>query len=253
MGIVSVTVENIAAEHICCAITEKKGETNVASKKAWMADRFADGLIFKKFDVRGKVFIEYIPAEKAWYPIDADGCMHIDCFWISGRYKGEGHANELLAECIADAKAQGKQGLTTLSAAKKMPFLSDPKFMKYKGFISVDTAHPYFELLYLPFEDDAPVPQFRESAKRGEVDGNGIVVYHTDQCPFAGQYARVIRDVAVEQGAPFEIRKIETLEQAKDAPSAWPTYSLFRDGAFVTNEILSEKKFLKYLEEWGLI
>jgi len=27
---------------------------------------------------RGKCFIEYIPAEKAWVPIKADGYMYID-------------------------------------------------------------------------------------------------------------------------------------------------------------------------------
>ncbi|MEG0759622.1 MAG: GNAT family N-acetyltransferase, partial [Raoultibacter sp.] len=65
MAIISVTQDNIADEHICCAITEKKGETCVASKKAWLKDRFSDGLVFKKLDERGKVFIECIPAEKA--------------------------------------------------------------------------------------------------------------------------------------------------------------------------------------------
>ena len=31
-----VTLENIEEEHICCAISDKKGETCVASKKAWL-------------------------------------------------------------------------------------------------------------------------------------------------------------------------------------------------------------------------
>ena len=61
LKIIAVDENNIGQEHICCAITDKKGETCVSSKKAWMQDR----LVFRKLNVRGKVFIEYIPAENA--------------------------------------------------------------------------------------------------------------------------------------------------------------------------------------------
>ncbi len=249
MGIVAVTEENIDSEHICCALTEKKGETCVASKKTWMRERFADGLVFKKLDVRGKAFIEYLPAEKAWCPIDADGYLHIDCFWVSGQYKGKGHANELLEACIADARRLGKHGVTVLSSPKKMPFLSDPKFLRYKRFVLADTAEPYFELLYLPFEADAPVPQFRSSAKTARIDEEGIVISYTDQCPFAGKYAQLAAGIAEERGVRIDLRKIESLDEAKSAPSAFTTYSLFADGRFVTNEIMSEKKFAAFLDE----
>jgi hypothetical protein len=80
MEIIAVTLENLAKEHICCAISDTKGDTCVSSKKAWLAERFKDGLVFKKLNARGKAFIEYIPAEKAWCPIDADGYVHINCF-----------------------------------------------------------------------------------------------------------------------------------------------------------------------------
>jgi hypothetical protein len=82
MNIITVTKENLEQEHICCAISNNK-DCQVAAKKSWLAERLADGLVFKKGDVRGKCFIEYIPAEKAWCPILADGYMFIDCFWVS--------------------------------------------------------------------------------------------------------------------------------------------------------------------------
>ena len=140
MAIIDVTLDNIDSEHICCAISEKKGENCVGSKKAWMKTRFADGLVFKKLDERGKVFIQYIPGECAFAPVDAKDYMYIDCFWVSGKFKGQGFANELLAECIKDAKAKGKLGLAALSSDKKRTFLSDPKYLKYKGFKIADTA-----------------------------------------------------------------------------------------------------------------
>ena len=162
MEIISVNQSNIDKEHICCAISDKKGETCVSSKKAWMKSRFEEGLVFKKLDARGKVFIEYIPAEHAWCPIEAPNYLFINCFWVSGQYKGKGYANQLLQECIEDAKAQNKSGLCVLSSNKKMPFLSDPQYLKYKGFQVCDTAKPYFELLYLPLLEEAPLPKFKD-------------------------------------------------------------------------------------------
>ena len=74
-----VTLENLEAEHICCCISDKKGENCVSSKKSWLRNRMQEGLVFNKLDVRGKVFIEYLPAEFAWAPIKAEGYMYIDC------------------------------------------------------------------------------------------------------------------------------------------------------------------------------
>lgn len=54
------------------------------------------------------------------------------------------YANDLLNACIADAKAQSKYGITVISSPKKMPFLSDPKYLVYKGFKVADKANPSF-------------------------------------------------------------------------------------------------------------
>ncbi len=246
MDFKQVTLENIDTEHICCAISDKKGETCVASKKRWLADRMKEGLVFNKLDVRGKVFIEYIPAEYAWCPIEAAGYMYIDCLWSSGQYKGQGYANQLLEQCIADSKSKGKKGIVVLSSNKKMPFLSDPKFFKHKGFIVADTAKPYYELLYLPFEESSIVPKFKEHAKQGKIEDTGFVLYYTNQCPHTDKYAPLLEEIIKGYGMNLKTVKIETTQAAQNAPSPFTTYSLFYDGNFVTNEILSEKSFLKY-------
>ena len=72
MEYIRVTNDNLEKEHICCAISNNK-DVQVSSKKAWLADRFDEGLVFLKSVERGKCFIEYIPAENAWGPINADG------------------------------------------------------------------------------------------------------------------------------------------------------------------------------------
>lgn len=246
MNIITITNDNLEKEHICCAISNNR-DCQVVSKKAWMAERFADGLVFKKGDVRGKVFIEYIPAEKAWCPINAEGYMFIDCLWVSGQYKGQGISNQLLNECIADSKRKGKKGLVVLSAKMKMPFLSDPKYLKYKGFMLADTALPYYELMYLPFEENSEKPCFKPSAKEAKIDEQGFVLFYSNQCPFTEKYVPLIVEIAESKGIAFRVIKHQTTEQAQNAPAPYTTYSLFYNGEFVTNEILSDKKFEKLL------
>ena len=164
MNYIRLSPENLESEHICCAISNAK-DPQVIAKKQWLAERLGEGLIFLKADARGKCFIEYIPAENAWAPIDAPGYMFIDCLWVSGSFKGHGYSNDLLNECIRDSREKGKSGLCILSSAKKRGFLADPKYLKYKGFIKADSAEPYFELMYLPFDPSVPAPRLRERQK----------------------------------------------------------------------------------------
>ncbi len=252
MNIIRVDGSNIDKEHICCAISDKKGETCVSSKKAWMKSQFENGLVFKKLDVRGKVFVEYVPAENAWSPIDAPGYIFINCFWVSGQYKGQGYADKLLEECTSDAKASGKKGIVVLSSVKKMPFLSDPKYLKYKGFKVCDKAKPYFELLYLPFNENDSIPKFKDCCKNAEIQQKGMVIYYTNQCPHTDKYAPLIADIAKAKGHNLQLVKITTKEQAQQAPIPFTTYGFFYDGEFVTNEIFSESKFIKFLDSKGL-
>ena len=147
MEYIKVTNENIDKEHICCAISNNN-DIQVSSKKEWLKEQFREGLVFLKSVERGKCFIEYLPAENAWNPITADGYMYIDCLWVAGSFKGHGYGADLLDACMEDSKNKGKKGLCILSSGKKKPFLSDPKFLWYKGFKVCDEAETGIQLCY---------------------------------------------------------------------------------------------------------
>ena len=247
MDYVQLTLGNLEEEHICCAISNNK-DPQVAFKKAWLRERLEEGLVFLKAGVRGKCFIEYIPAQYAWVPIGAEGYMHINCLWVSGSLKGHGYADELLEACITDSREKGLLGITVISSPKKMPFLSDPKYLAYKGFQAADTAQPFFTLLYLPLKDGAPAPKFKEQAKSPHTQERGFALYYTAGCPFTGKYVPLVEKAAQEAGYPFKRVLIDSREKAQSAPAVWTNYALFYDGQFVTNEILSEKKFLELAE-----
>lgn len=244
MEYIRVTKDNLEKEHICCAISNNK-DVQVSSKKAWLADRFEEGLVFLKSTERGKCFIEYIPAENAWNPIDAPGYMYIDCLWVSGSFKGHGYSTDLLNECIRDSKEKGKKGLCVLAAAKKLPFLSDPKFLGAKGFKVCDEADNGIQLWYLPFENSAEAPAFKDCAKHPHLNEKGYVLYYTNQCPFNAKYVPIVEETAKTNGIPFKAIKIESREQAQSAPTPITTYALFHDGEYITNEQMNDKKFLK--------
>jgi Acetyltransferase (GNAT) family. len=243
MELTTLTPENLAQEHICCAISNA-ADIQVASKKAWLAERMKDGLVFTKGDVRGKCFIEYIPAEYAWAPVTAPGCMYIDCLWVSGQFAGQGISSLLLDECIRDSRAKGKTGIVVLSSQKKkLPFLSDPAYLKHKGFTEADAAAPYFSLMYLPLDGGQGNVRFRTQSGKQSVTDTGFAVYYSHQCPFTAKYVPLLAQTAASLGVEFTAHRFETAAQAQNAPSPFTTFSLFHNGAFVTHEILSEKKF----------
>lgn len=241
MDYIQITKDNIEKEHICCAMSGKQS----VMKKEWLKQRFAEGLVFYRSTERGKCFIEYIPAENAWVPIQADGYVYIDCLWVSGSLKGHGYANELLQQCVQDAKGQRRKGLCILSAeGRKREFLSDPKFMAYKGFAVADTSECGINLMYLPFEQDAEPPKFKACAKHPAVEQNGFVLYYTDQCPFTYYWVPRVEEAAREHGIPLKTVHITSKVQAQNAPAPVTTYALFKDGKFLTQSIQSDKKFL---------
>ena len=246
MEYIRVTKENLEKEHICCAISNNK-DVQVASKKAWLSERFDEGLVFLKGTERGKCFIEYIPAENAWVPVDADGYMYIDCLWVSGSFKGHGYSNDLLAECIKDSREKGSKGLCILSSVKKKLFIADTNYVKYKGFEICDESRNGIQLWYLPFEVNAAKPSFKACAKDPHTEEKGFVLYYTSQCPFNAKYVPIVEQTAKEQGVAFKAIHLTDKISAQNAPTPVTTYALFCDGEYLTNEQMNDTKFLKLL------
>lgn len=242
MDYIRITKENIDKEHICCAMSGKQSLV----KKEWLKQRFDEGLVFYRSRERGKCFIEYIPAENAWVPIEADGYLYINCLWVSGSMKGHGYSKDLIAECIRDAKAQGRNGICILSAeGRKREFLADPKYLAYQGFTVADVSDCGINLMYLPLDPTAEPPRFKECAKHPRAEEEGFVLYYTDQCPFTYYWVPRVEETAREHNIPLKVIHITDRESARNVPSPVTTYALFRDGRFLTQAVQSDKKFLK--------
>lgn len=55
---INLSTDNLAEEHLCFAIADKKHQAGVEAKRSWLADRIPEGHIFRKLDEKGKIFIE---------------------------------------------------------------------------------------------------------------------------------------------------------------------------------------------------
>ena len=130
---IELNTENIASEHICCAISDKKCTDSYQAKKDWLKKEFNNGYVFRRLEARAKVFIEYGPAENAWIPITAPNYLNMNCFWVSGKYKRSGYGKALLQSAINDATSQNKNGLVTVVGTKKFHFMSDTKWLLRQG------------------------------------------------------------------------------------------------------------------------
>lgn len=246
MRMVEMTKSIIENEHICCALGAKQYEKAVNEKKQWLRDRMNEGLVFTRLDERAKVFIEYLPAEMAWVPIHAPNYMYINCLWVSGRYKNNGYAKQLLSDCKKDAMNRGMDGIVHIVGQKKYPYLSDKQFFEHMGFEAVDCADPYFQLVALKWNEQAVIPSFIKKINTLS-DHVGISVYYTAQCPFAVGIIDDLRNIAERKNVSFKTYRITTKEEAQNSPTIWTTFGLFYNGVFITHEIISPNKFEKLL------
>jgi len=234
---VNLTLENIEEEHLCCAISDKKHETGVKLKKEWLKDRIKEGHVFRKLNVKGKVFIEYSPLDSAWVPVSGNDFSYIYCLWVSGSFKENGYGKELLEYAIEDCKKQGKNGLCTISSKKKKPFVSEKQFFEKYGFKVVDTVGDY-ELLALCFNDEEP--KFNDNVRKMEIDNKDLTIYYSSQCPFTNNCIEEIEEYKKEKDVNINFEKIDTLEKAKNVPCIFNNWAVFKDGKFLSNTLLNK-------------
>jgi GNAT superfamily N-acetyltransferase len=255
-NIIQLTAANIGQEHICCAISDKKCKESYEQKKDWLRKEFENGYVFRRIDARAKVFIEYGPAEKGWVPVDAPNYLLLNCFWVSGKYKGNGYGKELLQLAMEDAKRDGKDGLVTVVGTKKFHFMSDTKWLLKQGFEICEKLPSGFSLLVKKINPEAANPTFKASVKNNEkIEKNGLVVYYSNRCPFSEYHVTTsLTETARKRNLPLKVIKLETIKEAQSAPTPATIFSLFYNGEFVTTDIsvCMDSRFDKVMEKIGL-
>jgi GNAT superfamily N-acetyltransferase len=252
--LIRVDAKNLETEHICCAIGDDAvNKARAAEKKAHLACRFSAGHVFLKADVRGKVFIEYGPAEEAWFPVEAPGWTFVQCFWVSGRYKGTGLGASLLEACEKDARAAASFGVFALSAKKgKKPFLTDGGYLASKGYKLVDEALGY-GLFSKALKKAPTAPRIVEGARSGKLQRiqKGVDLFYTPQCPFAPAFAAEMAMAAKGLGLPVRLVAVESRSESLGLRAPPGIFQAYLDGSFLTHELMTGEKFRVFLGKAG--
>lgn len=251
MRLITINQTNLEDEHICCALGgDKQNIQRAQAKKDWLKERFQEGLVFKRFDERGKFFIEYMPIEKVWKPIIGQDYLVINCLWVAGKFKGSGFGRQLLDECISDATARQKKGIAVVTSTKKKPYLTEKSFFTKHGFITIDTAPPYFELLALKLDPDAITPVFSEKAKTGQCENkSGFTLIYSNQCPFTQEYTEGMSRVLKEKNLPHQVIRLTNYQEAQELGSPFGTCGIYFNGELKTHKLMSDQKFEKFVDK----
>ena len=144
-----LTPENLAQEHLCCIIRSKKPHPGVEAKRRWLVDRLPEGHVFRKLDVKEKVFIEYAPLETAWVPVEGDNYLYLYCLWVAGAYKGKGYGRALIEYVMEQYRGKGHTMLVgTGDSPLTVPFYQRCGFTEHhrvKNFFLDNYDHPIVE------------------------------------------------------------------------------------------------------------
>ncbi len=243
---IDLNAENAATEHLCCALSGAKHQDGVAKKREFLASGFDAGLTFRKLDARGKVFVEYAPFEACARPVDAPNYLVIHCLWVSGRFKEQGFARELLASCLADVGE--RDGVVVVSGSKI--WLTRTEFFVHHGFEVVDQTESGFDLACYRTNPNAPAPKFTARVHKGRVRSSERVHFeYVHQCPLVPNAVREMTAAAEELGLTVSAKQLKTSAQARGATSPFGTFGVFLDGEFLTHGLMGRESFTQLLRE----
>lgn len=250
--IINVSNDNVEKTGFFCYMSKRK-EPGYKQKRAWLEERFAEGLkikIIHEHGGRDTAFIEYIPGEYAWRAVHAPGYLVIHCLWVVGKGKGKGYGRLLLEECFADARAQGKRGVVMVSSDGNW-LASKGLFLK-NGFEEVGQAPPSFQLLVHRFGADA-LPAFPDDwDARAQAYGPGLTVVRTNQCPYNENAANGIVQFAAGNGIQARVVELRSAREVRErAPCAYGTFGIVYNGRLFSYTYLTKADFDKLLTQTG--
>ncbi|NNL15933.1 MAG: GNAT family N-acetyltransferase [Flavobacteriaceae bacterium] len=246
LDFINVTPENAEQETFYCIKDIKS--PGFKSKQRWFAKRYNEGLRIKILKIEDKMigFIEYVPANKAWRPIEAPEFMFIHCLMVgSKKDREEGSGSLLIKEVEKEAKARNLKGLCVMSS--KGPWMAAKQIFENNGFIEVDKKDRY-KLLSKKWDSNTPDPKFINWTKNQNQYKGWHLVY-ADQCPWHEKSAFDLMNTALDYDIDLKLKKLETAQQAKNAPSGFGVFSLLLDGTLLEDHYISATRFKNILKK----
>lgn len=247
MKIVNVTPQNVQEETLFCIKDIKR--PGFDSKRKWFEKRYKEGLklrILKNEDDKMIGFIEFIPASKAWRPVDANNFMFIHCMSVySKQDRNKGYGSMLINEAEKEAKKNKMAGLCVMTS--KGSWIANKTIFEKYGFTEVD-KRGRFELLSKKWDQDALNPKLIDWTTQQQ-KYQGWHLLYADQCPWHEKSVFDLINTAMDYGIDLKVTKINTAKEAKNGPSGFGVFSLLRDGKLLEDHYISATRFKNILKK----
>lgn len=248
LSIRAIDVSNVDRYGFFCY--KSKPKTNgYRQKRDWLGNCLPDGVRLKILyqNDRSAGFIEYAPSDYTWRVVNAPGCMVIHCMWVVGSGKGKGYGSRLLEQVESDAASQGMHGVAVL--ASNSTWLAKKEFFLHHGFEVVDQAPPSFELLIKRFNHAAAASFPQDWDDRLHRFPNGLVVYHSGQCPYYAMFVTSLLNAATDMGIPAQAVEMKNSSEARQlSPSAYGTFGVVYDGQLLSYRPMGGRTLRQMLE-----
>ena len=165
--VVEVSSGNLAEHPQAICFINPKHEL-YGRKVEWLEEQFGYGLKIKLLYLEGEKrpvgFIEYVPGEHCWRPVNAKGYLFIHCLWTNGnKHQHQGLGGRLIEE--AEKDAEGTLGVCVVTSAK--PFMAGKDLFVKRGY-TVTAESGKEQLLVRQFKEGPP-PSINDSV--GKLEG----------------------------------------------------------------------------------
>jgi GNAT superfamily N-acetyltransferase len=215
-------------------------------KVEWLQGRFAEGLRYLLFrDGAGRPlgFLEYVPGEHAWRPVDASGWLFVHCLWVYPRgQKVRGLGSRLIQACLEEARLKRAVGVATV--VSDGPWMASKEVFLKNGFRPIAKADR-FQLVIRRLRDGL-APRFRD------ISGNtakyrGLHLVYCAQCPMIPKSVNDLSEMAAEHGLKLNVTVLGTAHEAQNAPSYYGVFNLVWNGRLLSDHYVSKGRFTNLL------
>ena len=245
--IISVTPDNVSDVGVYCI--KNKEAPGSKAKVEWCKKKDNKELRLKIAvnSLNKQVgFIEYIPAEEAWRPLEANNYFFIHCITIFVKEaRNQNVGSSLIKSCEEDAKRLNKLGVCVMTS--NGAWMANKNLFEKNGYLKVDGLDR-FELMAKKFDPKSISPKLI-NWKKQQKKYKGWNLIYADQCPWHTKSVSDLKEVALEYNINLKVKKLKNSNEAKNSPSGFGVYSLIKDGKLIDDHYLSKTRFKNILKE----
>lgn len=243
-SIVKVGPENLEKCGIGCI--RDRNHPGYAQKVDWLQKCFGEGLrILLSRDEKANPlgFLEYVPGEFAWRPVDAQGWLLIHCLWVvSASQRHSGLGSRLIRACVEKAERDSSTGVAAI--VSNGLWMAGEKIFLNSGFKKVAQCDRFGLVIY-PVKK-GPEPRFREIGRNAR-KFRGLHIVYSNQCPMLSKSATDISEMAAEHGLKLRITVLKNAQEAQNAPSYYGSFNLLWNGRLLSDHYVSKGHFRNLL------